>query len=379
MKHIGVAVITLVALALPATALAAYSSATLSVSYAPGGVTRIVAASDVKDDATARAAIVVGSGTVLSTGAAPGTKVGTVKAQVSALALGGALLPLAGDIIVAPAGAVPAASQTACIGALPVITTYLLVLQAAGQTINLPAYLVPVEATLASIGTTELVFCLAPPDLPTTSGGATFGAKFMSADMSFTGVFSPLGTAAWVGLWTPWQAGNGQTNPAGTVASVSLILPGLVTLKGKRVNGRVTLQGTASQSGLAAPVRVSVWGAVGKATLRPLKSVVTNSAGVYKLTLLKSAKQTVFQSRVTETELVSQRRPREGFLHSRLLEHPGPLLERDDQWVHGQVEARDRSLSPVVRCRRGAARRPFGFLTISPHLPSTLPTRFATR
>ena len=55
-------------------------------------------------------------GTTLTTTAAPGTKVGTAKAQVSALALGGALLPLAGDIVVAPPGAVPAASQTACIG-----------------------------------------------------------------------------------------------------------------------------------------------------------------------------------------------------------------------------------------------------------------------
>ena len=36
------------------------------------------------------------NGTGITTTAAPGTKVGTVKAQVSALALGGALLPLDG-------------------------------------------------------------------------------------------------------------------------------------------------------------------------------------------------------------------------------------------------------------------------------------------
>jgi hypothetical protein len=305
MKHIGIALITLVVLALPTTALAGYSSAKLSVSYAPGGVTRIIATSDVADDATAKAAIIVANGTALSTGAAPGTKVGTVKAQVSALALGGALLPLSGDIVVAPAGAIAAEVQAACTGGLPVITTYLLVLQAAGQTINLPAYLVPVEASLAGIGTSELIFCLAPPDLPTTSGGATFGAKFLSAEMLFTGVFTPLTTAAWVALWTPWQAGNGQVNAAGTTASASVVLPGLVTLKGKRTAGRITLQGTASQGGFVAPFRVSVWGAVGKAALRPLKTVVASEKGVYKLTLLKSAKQTVFQTRVTDVEAVN--------------------------------------------------------------------------
>ena len=43
------------------------------------------------------------------TSQAPGTPIGSVKAQVSALALGGALLPLEGPIIVAPPGAIPAA------------------------------------------------------------------------------------------------------------------------------------------------------------------------------------------------------------------------------------------------------------------------------
>jgi hypothetical protein len=308
MKKLRLAVISvaaLTALALAATATAAYSTAKLSVSYAPGGITRIVASSEVADDATARAAIVISNGTTLTTSAAPGTKVGTVKAQVSALALGGALLPLAGDILVAPPGAVPAASQTACIGAATPTVTYLLVLQAAGQTINLPAYVLPADPALAAIGTSQLVFCLAPPDIPTTSGGATFGAKFLSADMSFTGVFSALPTAAWVAFWTPWQAGNGQTNPAGTVASPSLVLPGTITLTGKRVAKRVTLTGKASQSGFVGAFRVAVWGAAGKAALRPIRTVTANKNGVYKLTLAKTAKQTRFQARVADGEATS--------------------------------------------------------------------------
>ncbi len=290
-----------VALTVVAVAYAAYTSPKLSVSY-PAGATRIVASASQNDDATARAAIVIPNGTTVTTSAAPGTKVGTVKAQVSALALGGALLPLEGDIIVAPPGAVPAASQTGCIATATPQATFLLVLQAAGQTINLPAYVIPSTGPQTALGPAVLVFCLAPPDIPVEQGGATFGAKFLSADMTFTGVFSPITAGLWVAFWTPWQAGNGQINAAGTVASVDVIAPAAVSLKGKRIKGRVTLSGKVSLegSGLAAPVQI--WGAAGKAALKRLKTVVANDDGIYTLTLGKSAKQKSFQARVAAPE-----------------------------------------------------------------------------
>ena len=56
------------------------------------------------------------------------------------------------------------------------------------------------------------MFCLPPPDVPVAQGGATFGAKFLSADLSLTGVFGAVVQGAWVAFWTPWQAGNGQIN-----------------------------------------------------------------------------------------------------------------------------------------------------------------------
>ena len=222
-----------------------------------------------------------------------------MKAQVSALALGGALLPLAGDIIVAPPGAVPAASQTGCIGAVTPTATYLLVLQAAGQTINLPAYIIPTAGPMTALGAAQLVFCLAPPDIPVAAGGATFGAKFLSADMTFNGVFSPLPAALWIAFWTPWQAGNGQVNPAATVASVDVIAPGTVTLKGKRVKKRITLTGKVALAGEGARVPVQIWGAVGKAALRPIKVISAKDNGVFTLVLAKTAKQTSFQARVS--------------------------------------------------------------------------------
>ena len=80
--------------------------------------------------------------------------------------------------------------------------TLLLVLQAAGQTINLPAYVIPTTGAQTAIGSSQLVFCLPPPDVPVASGGATFGAKFLSADMTLNGVFGPVAQGAWVGFWT---------------------------------------------------------------------------------------------------------------------------------------------------------------------------------
>ncbi len=290
-----------VALTVAAVAYAAYTTPKLSVSY-PGGATRIVASASQNDDATARAAIVIPDGTTVTTTAAPGTKVGTVKAQVSALALGGALLPLEGDIIVAPPGAVPAVSQTGCIATATPQVTFLLVLQAAGQTINLPAYVIPTTGPQTALGPAELVFCLAPPDIPVDQGGATFGAKFLSADMTFNGIFSPITAGLWVAFWTPWQVGNGQVNTTGTVASVDIIAPAGLSLKGKRIKGRVTLSGKVSLGGTGLPAPVQIWGAAGKAALKRLKTVAANDDGVFTLTLAKSAKQTSFQARIAAPE-----------------------------------------------------------------------------
>jgi hypothetical protein len=293
------ALAALAALALAATATAAYTTPKLTVTYAPGNVTRVVASSSVNDDSTARAAIVIPNGTTITATAAPGTKVGTAQAQVSALALGGALLPLQGDIVVAPPGAVPPATQAACTqGATPQVTL-LLVLQAAGQTINLPAFVIPTSGALTALGSAQLVFCLPPPDIPVAQGGATFGAKFLSADLTLNGVFGPVVQGAWVAFWTPWQAGNGQVNPAGTVASPAAIAPGGLTLTGRKVRGAKRLSGRVTQAGTGVATRVSIFGAAGRATLRRIATVTANANGVFTYAVPRRSRATTFQARVT--------------------------------------------------------------------------------
>jgi hypothetical protein len=286
-----VAVAALAALALAAVATAAYTSPKLSVSYAAGNVTRIVASASVDNDATARAAIVIPTGTALTTTAAPGTKVGTAKAQVSALALGGALLPLAGDIVVAPPGSVPAASQTGCIGPATPQATLMLVLQAAGQTINLPAYITPTSGPQAALGAAQLVFCLPPPDLPAPVG-ATFGAKFLSADLTLNGVIGPIAQGAWVAFWTPWNAGVGTVNAAATVASPAAIAPGGITLSGRKVKGVKRLSGRVTQAGAGVATKVTIL-----AGTKRLATVSARANGAFTYAVPKRSKATTFRAR----------------------------------------------------------------------------------
>ncbi len=287
-----VALAALAALALAAVASAAYTSPKLTVTYAANNVTRIVASAAVADDATARAAIVIPTGTTITATAAPGTKVGTAQAQVSALALGGALLPLAGDIVVAPPGAVPAASQAACIGAVTPQATLLLSLQAAGQTIPLPAYVIPTSGPQAAIGSAQLVFCLPPPDIPVASGGATFGAKFLSADLTINGVFSPVAQGAWVGFWTPWNPGVGTVNTGGSVASPAVIAPGSVTLTGRKVRSVKRLAGRVTQAGAGVATRVTIL-----AGTRRLATVAARANGSFTYAVPRASKATTFRAR----------------------------------------------------------------------------------
>jgi hypothetical protein len=276
------------ALGLTAVATAAYTKPTLKVSYA-GTTTNIVATADVGDDSTARAAIYVPTGTALTTNQAAGATIGTAKANVSALALGGALLPLEGSIVVAAPGAVTPATQAQCTQGQAPITTWVLVLQAAGQTINLPAFLLPTAGSETALGPAKLVFCLPPPDVPQSQGGATFGAKFLQADLKVNGVFSKVDAGAWLGVWTPYLAG-GQVNAAATVATPAAVAPGQLTLKvakSGKVKSRVT--GVLTQGGQPTAGTVQIFAGPKRTGLKRVKILKVGAKGTFAFTYLKKA------------------------------------------------------------------------------------------
>ena len=276
------------ALALAAVATAAYTKPTLKVSYA-GTTTNIVATADAAEDSTAQAAIYVAAGTALTTTQAPGTVIGTAKARVSALLLGGALLPLEGNIVVAAPAQIPAAQQSACIQGQTPAATWLLVLQAAGQTINLPAFLVPTAGAETARGPAKLVVCLPPPDVPVEQGGATLGAKFLQADLKVNGVFGAVDAGAWVGIWTPYLPG-GQVNAAATVASPAAIAPGQVTLTvAKKGAVKSVLRGALTQGGQPTAGAVQVFAGAKRTGLKRVAILKLGARGTFAFTYRKKA------------------------------------------------------------------------------------------
>jgi hypothetical protein len=228
-KSIRVALLACAAvatLAFASSALAAYTSPKLVVaSLTPqaagsGGPVRVGVTVENADDPTARVQILIPTGYQIGT-PGPGTKLGDVTATAAAADLGGAILPLTGELqAVAPntTGAAQcgvAASQY-----------WNLHLTAAGQTLDIPLYVVAANANETAAGyQAKLVVCLPPPDVPAgTPGRATFGAKLLSATFGASSITQPVasGDYRWTSLFTPYNPGKGTPNAAGTVETQSI-------------------------------------------------------------------------------------------------------------------------------------------------------------
>ena len=276
-------------LAFAGTALAAYTSPKLVVgSLTPqaagsGGPVRVGVTVDNADDPTARVQIMIPTGYQLGTPGA-GTKLGDVTATAAAADLGGAILPLTGELqAVAPntTGAAQcgvAASQY-----------WNLHLTAAGQTLDIPLYVVAANATESAAGyQAKLVVCLPPPDVPAgTPGRATFGAKLLSASFGDSAITQPVasGDYRWTSLFTPYNPGKGTPNAAGSVetqavrhiptqAKLAVTKKKVTTTKVKRIKGKrhviktvrtlVKFSSTVTENGSAAGSAVITTTAAGK-------------------------------------------------------------------------------------------------------------------
>jgi hypothetical protein len=294
-RHLGNAFVALVAAAaIPAlvgAATKAYTSPKLTATKT--GTRTILSATVARgDDGTARVAIYTPTGTTITTSAAPGAVVGAVQANIAAHSLGGALIPLAGDIRVAPTGAVTPAQATACAGTPTPTVIWLMELQAAGQTLPVPMYLVPTAGAEAALGPAKVVACFTAHDLPGTPPPCTpvLCAQFLGATLTFFGVFTPPPAGAWVALWTPYTPGTGQPNAAGTVASPAVTAPGSLAVVARRRARNVTVSGTVTQGGQpvsGAAVRLQRGRTAGR--LGAFRTLRTNSQGKFAITALARA------------------------------------------------------------------------------------------
>jgi hypothetical protein len=157
------------------------------------------------------------------------------------------------------------------------------------------------------LGQAKMSVCLSPSDTPQGSPGRSpFGAQLKNATFTVNNVFTPpAGASRWESLWTPWGAGNGIPNAAGTVEARAFVGPGAITLAGAVVSKAkriVRLQGRVTAAGVGIVGSTVNLYLNGKARYKKK----TNGSGGYSFLLQKKkgsrVTTTFFQAKVTVAE-----------------------------------------------------------------------------
>jgi hypothetical protein len=236
-KSIRLALLTgacFLGLAFAAPAFSAYNPSLImeQSSYKLGGATTadVFIAISPDADPTAQLKIFSPVGYSANLKAAPDTKIGTVVARVKAKALGGALLTLAGDVLVAdPTNPTIQAAALQCTKTTTHTTIWVLNTSLQGQTVAIPVFVDQVGPLVVQ------TVCLPSPDVPEAMGGAKFGAQLFAADFTIKNVFTNAGTSndyEWAGIFTPYTPGTATPNAPGTLEARTLVgLPSSLTLK----------------------------------------------------------------------------------------------------------------------------------------------------
>jgi len=236
--------------AFAAPALAAYQP-DLTVqqsSYKAGAATTagFLVTIDPSDDPTAKMTIFSPAGYSSSLTQAPGTVIGKALAYVKANALGGTILPLAGNVVVAnPADPTLMAASLRCTGSTTNQHVWLLDTSLQGQSIRIPAFVNVVGPYVVQ------QICLQSPVDPAN----TFQAQLIVANYSVKGLFtnaSSRGAYQWSADFTPYVPGTTTVNPTGTVEWRTYVgLPSSLTFKkAKSKKSQVALAGTLAIAGL---------------------------------------------------------------------------------------------------------------------------------
>jgi hypothetical protein len=284
------AVAGVAALALAGNALATQS---MAVSQTTNSVTIKIAQAQT-DPQPARIIIYVPTGYTLTTNQTAGSVIGTTSGEVFARDLN-IPLPLQGDVIVDN----PASHLLDQCAAGVHQAVWILRLSVAGQTIALPVYVDPTAGAEAALGSAKLVVCLGPADVPAgTPGRSPNGAQLLSATFTVNGALTPpTGSSRWIAFTTPYSAGTGVPNAAGTVETRSFVGPGSITLGTKVTNKKkklVRLSGQVTQSGLSVAAKVTLL-----VNGRARATATAAATGRYLKTVKGVGKRSTFQARVT--------------------------------------------------------------------------------
>ena len=302
-RFLALAVAATATLALAANALA---TPRLIVS---GGATAGVAAAttiqvteDKTDAAPLKISIYEPAGYAATLNQVAGTQIGTVHADLQALAISpDAIIQADGTVLVDD----PAkyTSNTCAPGAHAAV--WLLHVTVSGQTIDVPVYIDPTTGTEQALGAAKLVLYLSDPyDTAPAAIRAPFGVKLINAKLLLNSgiVKNPAsaGTYLWRSTITPWNPLTPAPNAAGTIEAQSIVnLSGKATLKAnvKKVTtkkSRVTLGGVVSENGTPVSGATVLLYANGKR----VATAKTNANGIYAKVLLIT-KATKFQAKAT--------------------------------------------------------------------------------
>lgn len=195
------------------------------------------------DAAPARIVIYAPAGYTGALTATPGSQLGTVHADLQALAISpDAIISADGQILADN----PATHTTdACSPGLHT-AVWILRVTVSGQTINVPAYVdAPPPSTDPLVGTSpvRIAFCFSSPYVapPPAGAGAPFGAKIVNAALQLNqGTLttpSSRGSYPWRAFVTPYTVGAGTPNAAGTVEARGVVdTPDLLSIGVKVTN-----------------------------------------------------------------------------------------------------------------------------------------------
>jgi hypothetical protein len=289
MKKVIAAAAVLAGLVLAPGALAAPNSGSISVAYNPpklGTSNSTTIHVNVAQTSDAIAAVNIYTGTTLvNSGGAPGTTIGSVNATAIAHEQGGLTLPLSGSVVADdPAKHTTDACSPGTNGAV-----WNMNLSVAGQTLVIPIYVNKTVGATTSLGAYNLKICLTSWQVPSAQGGAPFGAQLTDAALTLNKIFTApvsTGTSQWEALFTPYVTNSPTPNPGGTFEARAFVpLPVVLTIKVSYVKKTNTwkLTGKLTEGGKPVPrwtIRIAR-GPNGRAF--PSQSLTkTNLAGVWK-------------------------------------------------------------------------------------------------
>src|SRR5215211_361775 len=205
------------------------------------------------DEATARIAVAMPPASRLTTGQAPGTVLGTARAQVTISGFDVGAFAVDGRVVTGDASRYAAAAAACGVTALDAV--WVVELAAQGRSFSFPAF---VER---AGGAPRLLVCFPSPYIPEAQGGAPFGVKLVEAVLTLPGVLgapTTSGRHVWSGMFTPYVAGSATPGP--TVEARAIVpVPNRLTLRA-RGGRRALLSGRLTEAGAhPAGVRVELY------------------------------------------------------------------------------------------------------------------------